>query len=116
MWGNDSNRSPVNTRAAAPTISNSAWPAMPTPATPPPKKETPKQQPKQNAQKKQSDPKKENNEFQKWAIKAIKDLNKSVDATVDPEMFFGFIESVIDPVDVSFKKEKFTFCINDVLL
>jgi hypothetical protein len=100
VWGSDSNRSPVNTRAAAPTISNSAWPAMPTPATPPPKKETPKQQPKQNAQKKQSDPKKENNEFQKWAIKAIKDLNKSVDATVDPEMFFGFIESVIDPVDV----------------
>uniref|UniRef100_A0AC34F7B9 GYF domain-containing protein n=1 Tax=Panagrolaimus sp. ES5 TaxID=591445 RepID=A0AC34F7B9_9BILA len=95
---NDSNQSPANPRAATstPVINNSAWPAMPAPATPPPKKETPKQQPKQNAQKEQSDP----NEFQKWAIKAIKDLNISVGTTVDAEMFTGFVESVIDPLDI----------------
>lgn len=76
---------------------------MPAPSTPPQKKEVPKQQQQQQqAQKKQqADTIKKNiNEFQKWAIKAIKDLNKSVGASVDPEMFFGFIESVIDPVDV----------------
>uniref|UniRef100_A0AC34G4V7 Uncharacterized protein n=1 Tax=Panagrolaimus sp. ES5 TaxID=591445 RepID=A0AC34G4V7_9BILA len=48
----------------------------------------------------QSDPKKENNEFQKWATKAIMDLNKSVGATVDPKLFFNFIEPIKEPNEV----------------
>uniref|UniRef100_A0AC34GUY9 Uncharacterized protein n=1 Tax=Panagrolaimus sp. ES5 TaxID=591445 RepID=A0AC34GUY9_9BILA len=39
-------------------------------------------------------------EFKKWAVEFIKDLNKSLGKNVDPEMFFGFIGSLENPVDI----------------
>ena len=100
VWDNSATQSPVSARSNPLFNNNAAWPAIP---TPPPKKEQPKlvsQSPKQKAETSKQDD--SHQQFQNWAIKGINNLNKTVDASVDPDMFFGFIKSITDPLDVSF--------------
>lgn len=107
-WSNNkATPSPISARANPLFNNNIAWPAIP-PATPSPKAERPKsasQSWKQKAEPlKQEDPLQQ---FQDWAIKGIIDLNKTVNASVDPEMFFGFIKDIADPFEVIFFDNSF---------
>ena len=94
---------------------DTAWPAIPSPIATPkndvPKPQQPSTTVKPSDNKKKEKEKNSDDEFKKWAVKAINQLNKTVGTNVEADPFTAFVMGIENPDEVCFGSSSDSRCL-----